>query len=85
MSNSNFLSAISFIEISADSLPIDSEVRRNVLNVKSMAESGYVLVTWPESQDFMEEDWFEDEAIFCGGSEDITGSSAYFIPISKLI
>jgi hypothetical protein len=33
----------------------------------------------------MEEDWFDDEALFCGGSEDKTGSSAYFIPIKRII
>jgi hypothetical protein len=45
----------------------------------------YVLVQWPESQELMEEDWFDEEAIFCGGSEDKTGSSAYFVPIKRLI
>lgn len=44
----------------------------------------YVLVQWPWSQEFMEEDWFQDEAIFCGGSEDKTGSSAYFIPVNRI-
>jgi hypothetical protein len=44
----------------------------------------YVLVRWPESQNFMEEEWFEDEAILALGSEDMTGSSAYFIPIHRL-
>lgn len=40
----------------------------------------FVLVRWPESQLFMEEDWFEEEAILALGSEEKTGSSAYFIP-----
>lgn len=40
----------------------------------------YVLIRWPESQFIMDEAWFEDEAILALGSEEITGSSAYFIP-----
>lgn len=51
----------------------------------SLVGDSYILVQWPESQHFMEEKWFEEEAIFCGGSEDITGSSAYFIPIEKVL
>ena len=44
----------------------------------------YVLVRWPDSQDYMEYDWFEEEAILALGSEDMTGSSAYFIPINRI-
>ena len=29
----------------------------------------YVLVSWPESQEFMECDWFRDEAILALGHE----------------
>jgi hypothetical protein len=43
----------------------------------------YVLVLWPESQMLMEEDWFYDEAILSNGDEH--GSSAYFIPESRII
>ena len=45
----------------------------------------YVLVQWPESQEFMEEEWFEEESILALGSEDKTGSSAYFIPLKRVI
>ena len=48
-------------------------------------KDNYVLVSWPESQDFMECDWFRDEAILALGSEDRTGSSAYFIPLNRYI
>ena len=47
-------------------------------------KTSYNLIMWPESQNFMEEEWFEDEAILALGSEDITGSSAYFIPTHRL-
>ena len=50
-----------------------------------MISDNYALVQWPESQDFMEKDWFREEAILALGSEDITGSSAYFIPIKRYL
>ena len=36
----------------------------------------YELVLWPESQAYMEADWFQDEAVL---HPDL--SSAYFIPV----
>jgi hypothetical protein len=45
----------------------------------------YVLIQWPESQSFMEEPWFDDEAILALGAEEQTGSSAYFIPEERLL
>ena len=50
-----------------------------------MNEDYYILVQWPESQEYMEEEWFEEEAILALGSEEKTGSSAYFIPIKRII
>lgn len=37
----------------------------------------YVLVEWPDSQDYMDEEWFDDEAYLSEGS-------AYFIPLNRL-
>lgn len=48
-------------------------------------KDSYVLVSWPESQNFMECDWFRDEAILALGHEDETGSSAYFIPEERIL
>lgn len=45
----------------------------------------YALIQWPGSQEYMEKEWFDDEAILALGSEDKTGGSAYFIPIKYLI
>jgi len=42
----------------------------------------YVLVEWPESQNYMEEDWFEDEASLADCER--FGSSAYFIPKNRI-
>lgn len=40
----------------------------------------YKKVPWPESQDFMDKEWFEDEAVL-----DITDSASYFIPYKRSI
>lgn len=42
-------------------------------------EDFYKLVHWPEIQDFMDEDWFEDEAVL-----HMEESSAYFIPVERI-
>lgn len=48
-------------------------------------EMSYVMVEWPHSQEYMEEEWFDDEAILVLGQEEIFGSSAYFIPSNRII
>lgn len=50
-----------------------------------MEDYTYVLVQWPESQVIMDYDWFNEEAILALGAEEQTGSSAYFIPIIRII
>lgn len=60
-------------------------IPEEVNNLMDAIDEGYVLVEWPESQEFMEEDWFDEEAILALGSEDKTGSSAYFIPIKRIV
>ena len=63
----------------------DKNLPNEVKTLLTAIHKSYVLVAWPESQTFMDEDWFKNEAIFCGGSEDKTGDSAYFIPINRII
>jgi hypothetical protein len=48
----------------------------------NLAEQAYVLIQWPESQEYMEEEWFDKEAIL-----DVDGESgsAYFIPLKYLL
>ena len=41
----------------------------------------YVLVPWPECQDYMNEQWFYDEAILAVGAEDRVG----FIPAHRIV
>jgi hypothetical protein len=84
---SNFETAIEVIgQATFEMWPqLEPETKQAVDNVIDCARTGYVLVKWPQSQEYMEEDWFDEEAIFCGGSEEKTGSSAYFIPINRVI
>ena len=46
----------------------------------------YVLVTWPESQDYMDEPWFDTEAFLANNDRVIqdVGCSAYFIPSDRI-
>ena len=46
-------------------------------------KDSYTLVQWPDSQELMEEDWFEEEAIL--DVEGKFGGSAYFVPTKYLI
>ena len=45
----------------------------------------YVLVPWPECQEYMDEQWFYDEAILAVGVEDRVGPSAYFISERRVV
>lgn len=53
---------------------------------KSKYEDLYVVVPWPESQEYMEEPWFEDESVLINDHSGIIkyGGSAYMIPVSRL-
>lgn len=87
---SNFNDAIEVINQTIfDNLPPEDpendEIRKAINNLLEAADEGYILVQWPESQEYMEEEWFEEEAILALGSEDITGSSAYFVPIKRVV
>ena len=53
--------------------------------IMELIRQSYVLVRWPESQELMDEPWFQEEAILLTGSEEQTGPSAYFIPIKYMM
>jgi hypothetical protein len=44
----------------------------------------YVIITWPDSQMLMEQEWF-DECILMNDEKHLNniGSSAYFVPIDR--
>lgn len=49
---------------------------------EEVEDDTYTLVTWPESQELMDEPWFDEEAILDVDAH--FGSSAYFIPTKRL-
>jgi len=53
------------------------------VNKFPVLEEAYILVLWPESQMYMEEDWFQEEAVL--EYECKYGSSAYFIPLKYML
>lgn len=52
--------------------------RKSIIDFLSLSEEAYVLIEWPEVQDYMEESWFDEEAKLSEGS-------SYFIPLKRLI
>ena len=49
-------------------------------------EKEYVIIPWPDSQELMDEEWFDDECILINEDPLLSqvGSSAYFVPIARL-
>ena len=45
-------------------------------------EREYILVHWPEIQEYMDEEWFDTEASLA--DFDQFGSQAYFIPKNRI-
>jgi len=51
------------------------DFKERCYEIVELVEETYTLVSWPESQEYMEEEWFEEEAVL--NHEE---SLAYFIP-----
>lgn len=60
-----------------------TETPKEVKSLLGLINEAYVPIGWPEVQNLMEEDWFQEEAIL-DNSED-ADSSTYLIPISKVL
>ncbi len=56
------------------------KIRASTARLLNLVEESYVHVEWPASQQYMEQDWFEEEAVLDVNSP--TGSS-YFIPLAR--
>ena len=78
----NILEKISGIAVGTE---ITQEQKNLIESLVSIVESSYTVVCWPESQDLMDEEWFDDEAVLLLGAEDAFGPSAYVVPTAKLI
>lgn len=59
------------------------EDRELIENLISTLEFSYVAVSWPDCQYYMNEEWFQDEAIL--DAESKVSDSTYLIPINRLI
>ena len=57
----------------------------NLLSGEIVEQDLYKLMRWPESQAYMDMEWFWEEAVLALGKEDVTGSSAYFIPLKYIL
>ena len=62
----------------------NATIRQEIDEVISTISNSYVFVEWPNSQQYMDEPWFDKEAILAQDMGDI-GSGAYFIPLKRLI
>ena len=89
-STTNFSSAIQLINTALNDFMEteynDVRLKANIDNsneLVSLLHEGYVIITWPDVQELMEEEWFDEEAIL--ETEGKFGSSAYFVPIKYLI
>ena len=63
--------------------PANDMPRELITSLLNLTENAYIPIPFPEVQDYMEEDWFDEEAIL--DVECKFGSSAYFIPLKRLI
>ncbi len=63
------------------SMSNDIETKKTVMLLNmfmELLEESYVLVAWPQSQEYMEFEWFEEEA-------KLDASSSYLIPINRVL
>jgi hypothetical protein len=60
----------------------NDRIRAKVARLLDLVDDAYVHVEWPHSQEYMEQDWFEEEAVL-----DVDGSvgSSYFIPLARVL
>ena len=52
-------------------------------SILNTIEDSYIVIIWPDIQELMEEDWFDEEAILDSSGK--FGSSAYFVPLKRII
>jgi hypothetical protein len=61
----------------------EKDIPTEAKNLLNQLDSAYVVVTWPDVQELMEEEWFEAEAILDVDCK--FGDSAYFIPLKRAL
>ena len=63
--------------------PTLNSIVMEIGNFLELTHNSYILVQWPDSQEYMDEDWFASEAIL--DHESKFGHSAYFILLKRII
>ena len=61
----------------------ETNTPKEAKNLLTNLSEAYVIVKWPESQELMEEDWFDEEAVL--DVEGKFGDSAYFVPLKRIL
>ena len=72
---------IKLLSILAD--PLSDEDKIIISDLLNTLEISYVAVDWPDFQDYMNEEWFQHEAIL--DIEAKLGHYTYLIPINRLL
>ena len=72
--------------VTADRYPLgwntkNDKIRVSATKLLDLIDEAYVHVEWPETQDYMEQDWFEEEAVL---DVDSPIGSCYFIPLARV-
>ena len=62
---------------------VDKIVVKDITTLLAVLPDTYILVEWPESQELMEEEWFDDEAVLDVDCK--FGDSAYFVPLKRVL
>jgi hypothetical protein len=58
---------------------INAQIANDIINKLGNERDMYCLIDWPDSQEYMEKEWFQEEAVLHPDK-----SSAYFIPLKYL-
>lgn len=61
----------------------EKDIPPEAQNLLNQLDSAYIVVAWPESQELMDEEWFDEEAILDVDGK--FGDSAYFIPLKRIL
>ncbi len=63
------------------------EIARVCADVIEDDPANYVLVRWPESQELMDEEWFDSECYLASNPHTYqeVGNSAYFVPANRML
>ena len=61
----------------------DEKIPKEAKALVNHLDNAYVVVTWPDVQELMEEEWFDEEAIL--DVEGKFGDSAYFVPLKRIL